>query len=165
MFHQEEMLKLNNCPRGCQEVSFQNWIPSFLVMKTALCPYNQLTSTTFWEPDAVLVTNRWYREMQWRNRESSDVDGEEGRRKVHKCHAEDHELLSEDVKRHCEWWKAMEEWKILKQVYLQVCLLYVTGLQVRSSQLFCENIPMGRNFFCGGGETFLLMYKYKPTWF
>ena len=28
--------------------------------------------------------------------------GREGRRKVHKCHAEDHELLSEDVKRHCE---------------------------------------------------------------
>ena len=42
--------------------------------------------------------------------------------------------------------KAVEEWKSLKQVCLQVCLLYVTGLQVRSSQL-CENIPMGRKFF------------------
>ena len=50
----------------------------------------------------------------------------------------------------------MEEWKILKQVYLQVCLLYVTGLQVRSSQL-CENIPMGRNFIDVQVQTYMIL--------
>lgn len=52
--------------------------------------------------------------------------------------------------------KAMEEWKTLKQVYLQVCLLYVTGLQVRSSQL-CENIPMGRNFIDVQVQTYMIL--------
>ena len=73
--------------------------------------------------------------------------GREGRRKDHRCHAEDHELLGEDVKETLSMTgKAVEEWKSLKQVYLQVCLLYVTGLEVRSSQL-CENIPMERILF------------------
>ena len=52
--------------------------------------------------------------------------------------------------------KAMEEWKTLKQVYLQVCLLYVTGLQVRSSQL-CESIPMGRNFIDVQVQTYMIL--------
>ena len=48
------------------------------------------------------TSRRWYRQMPEEAGKIVMWMGREGRRKDHRCHAEDHEPLGEDVRRCCQ---------------------------------------------------------------